>query len=403
MPISATFVPDSISVVPTAETPLALEVHNGDDERRVLTIAPVGELAGDLTLGVSSVALEPGETFEVPVTITVSPVVVPGPHLAEVRVTGGADATAWAEDGAAAVPDSIVATLTVEVVSFAEHTVALVPVSSHGSARGRHAVRVANHGNVPVTVGLAADHLDSPVSLDIAPSVTVEAGGEAEVALLVVPTSRFWSGPEIQHPFVVSTTGDDGVTFELAGDFVQRPRVPSWLGPALAGAGIALLLGTIIWFALLKPWIEDAASSAAEDALAADRAALEELIDELEASAAEAEELPLGTPTDLRLDVAAAGGNIGAARETVPSGSTVSITDVVLQNPTGAVGIVRLTRDGEVLLESQLANFRDLDLHFVAPYVFEGGSEIALELDCRTAGPGLDECTVGASLVGFVD
>ena len=79
------------------------------------------------------------------------------------------------------------------------------------------------------------------------------------------------------------------------------------------------------------------------------------------------------------------------------------MTDVVFQNPTGAVGTVSLLRDDEVLLQSELANFRDFDLHLVAPYVFDESTDIVLEVDCRTPGPGETDCPVGASVLGFVD
>ncbi len=79
------------------------------------------------------------------------------------------------------------------------------------------------------------------------------------------------------------------------------------------------------------------------------------------------------------------------------------MTDVVFQNPTGAVGTVSLLRDDEVILQSELANFRDFDLHFVAPYVFDEDAEVVLEVECRTPGAGGSTCPVGVSLVGFVD
>jgi hypothetical protein len=150
---------------------------------------------------------------------------------------------------------------------------------------------------------------------------------------------------------------------------------------------------------VLAPWVEDTAQDAVDD----DRVALQERIDELEIAAAEAEELPLGVPTDLRLSVSPSGGSTDSDSQTVATGERLSVTDVVFQNPTGAVGTVSLLRDGDVLLQSELANFRDYDLHLVAPYVFDESNEITLEVDCRTPGPGETECPVAASILGFVD
>ena len=132
-------------------------------------------------------------------------------------------------------------------------------------------------------------------------------------------------------------------------------------------------------------------------------AALQDRIDELEIAAAEAEELPLGTPTDFRLEVAPTGGNSEQDSAPIEAGTIVSITDVVFQNPTGAVGTVSLRRGDDVLLQSELANFRDFDLHFVAPYQFDDNTEIVLDVECRTPGAGESTCPVAASLIGFVD
>ena len=231
------------------------------------------------------------------------------------------------------------------------------------------------------------------------PTFVVTPGATAQVALRVTPATTYWNGPAQEHPFVVAFTSSDGSTGELAGTYEQRPRVAGWVGPAAAGAAAALLIGALVWFTLLRPWVEDTAEDAIED----DRAALNERIAELEAAAAEAEELPLGVPSDLRLSVAPAGGNSETDSQTIASGEQLAVTDVVFQNPSGAVGTVSLLRDGEVLLQSELANFRDFDLHFVAPYVFGESSEISLEVDCRTPGPGATDCPVGASILGFVD
>jgi hypothetical protein len=202
---------------------------------------------------------------------------------------------------------------------------------------------------------------------------------------------------------VVRSTASDGSTEDLHATFVQRSRVPNWLGPALVGAFVALVCGTVIWFAVLRPWVQDTADDAAATAIEQDRAALQLRIDDLEAAAAEAEELPLGTPTDLVLSVAPAAGTADSASDSPNPGQRLSVTDVIFQNPTGAVGTVSLRRDDAVLLQSELANFRDFDLHLVAPFVFEQSEEIVLEVDCRTAGAGSDDCPVSMTVLGFVD
>jgi hypothetical protein len=101
--------------------------------------------------------------------------------------------------------------------------------------------------------------------------------------------------------------------------------------------------------------------------------------------------------------VAPTGGNSEEDTATIEAGTIVSITDVVFQNPTGAVGTVSLQRGDDVILQSELANFRDFDLHFVAPFQFGDDVEIVLAVECRTPGNDASTCPVAASLVGFVD
>jgi hypothetical protein len=76
---------------------------------------------------------------------------------------------------------------------------------------------------------------------------------------------------------------------------------------------------------------------------------------------------------------------------------------VIFQNPTGAIGRLELLRDGEVLLDQEMANFRDLDFHLVAPFRVDSQSTIALRVTCETPGPGTDECEAAATIAGFVD
>ncbi|MBV1894016.1 MAG: hypothetical protein KUG57_08220 [Ilumatobacteraceae bacterium] len=389
MPLTAKFVPNSTVLSPSAQTELALHVSNLEPTQQLVQLISSGDLTDHVVLASDSITLEPGETFVVPVTIDPGPTLAAGTHSPTIELTADVGNTS--------------ATAKVEVMAFADHSVALVPEQSKSPSSGRHVIEVGNLGNVPVTVELLADSLESEISLDVDTPITVTPGEMGEVAVRATPIAKFWNGPSRNHDFIVRTTGSDGRTAELPGIYEQRPRIPAWLGPAALGAFTALLIGAVIWVAWLQPWVRDTADDAAAEAIELDRLAMEERIEELEAAAAEAEELPLGRPTDLRLVASPAGGNAASDSDTVRRAMTLSVTDIVFQNPTGAVGTVTLLRDDDILLESELANFRDLDLHFVAPFVFDESSEVTLLVDCLTPGPGQSECTVGASLVGFID
>lgn len=400
MAVTAKFVTDRVEALPNVAAALTLRLYNDDPTTRPVTLAPSGDLGQHTRLGSNSAMLETNQIVDVPVTVLVPSTIDAGMHTLTVVVELEPDA---ADDGVAN-GGPPVAMATVDVPSHSDYAVALQPARSRGSSSGRHRIRLANTGNVAVIAELSTIAMDDAIRVQLAETtLTVPAGGSQETTVRVTPTNTYWSGPTIDHSFIVSATAPDGRSDELAGTYQQRPRVPNWLGPAAAGAAAALLIGAIAWFAFLRPWVEDTADQAAADAIELDRAALRERIDELEAAAAEAEELPLGTPTDVRLDVDPAGGNSERAVEAATPGTVLSVTDIVLQNPTGAVGTVAWLRDDVVLLQSELANFRDFDLHFVAPYQFDAGDEIVLEVTCRTPGSGQSSCPVGASLVGFVD
>jgi hypothetical protein len=164
-----------------------------------------------------------------------------------------------------------------------------------------------------------------------------------------------------------------------------------------------LLLGSLAWFAVLQPQVESIADERAALANEAGQVALNEKIAELEAAAEEARSLPLGSPTDLRLNADAAPGDTASESFTVASDSVLAVTDIVFQNPDGAVGRVALLRSGKVLLESELANFRDLDLHFVAPFRFDSNDTVEIRVDCQTPGPVNTSCKVSATILGFID
>jgi hypothetical protein len=407
MPVTAKFVPEHIEMMPNVTTTSTLRLYNDDAETRAVVLSVAGDFGNHARLESTTATIETNQIVDVAVTLFAPSTVEAGGYSIGAEI--GSAPLAQGELSDSPVPGHAaealaVATASVEVVALSDYTVALQPALSRGSRRGRHAVRVANTGNVPLVLAVGAEPTDGGLDVEIGrASLTVGPGTAADVPVSVIPAATYWNGPTRDHAFTLRVTSGDGRSDELVGAFRQRPQVPNWVGPAAAGALAALLVGAIAWFALLRPWVHDTADDAAADAIEQDRAALRERIEELEAAKAEAVELPLGVPIDFRLEVDPAGGNVEQAAATVDAGTIVSITDVVLQNPTGAVGTVSLRRGDDVLLQSELANFRDFDLHFVAPLRFGDDVEIVLDVECRTAGSGAATCPVAATLVGFVD
>jgi hypothetical protein len=381
----------STTSMPGTAVPFALRLNNPDDTAHVVRLRPVGGLAEFTVVDPSSVELAPASSVEVGMVVTIPVSLAPGSHTSEIAVS---------------VDDVDVATaeVRVDVATVAAYIASIAPATSRSASKGRHRITVANRGNVPVDVSLSVANDDPTITVQPdGAQVTVLPGETTVVDLVAEPVERFWNGPAVDHEFVVLALGSDEQAFELHGTYQQRPRLRPWWGPALAGAAAALLIAAVLWFAVLAPWVRSTADSAADDANAADRAALNDKIDELDAAAAEAKELPLGEPADLRLAVETPEGDVGTDSFRVGSSVVWSVTDVIFQNPTGAAGRVALMRDDEIVMESELANFRDLDFHLVAPLVFTGGSTIQVEVTCDAPGPGQDSCSIGTTLAGFTD
>jgi hypothetical protein len=414
MAVTAKFVPDRIDLLPNTPITMTLRLYNGHDERREVSLVASGPLNDHVRLDSAIVTLDPNQIVDLPTAVFAPPTVQAGTYTIDVQATvsnGSGPPPDGEHVGPPTVPEVVETTGTVEVSAHSDYSIALQPVMSRGSRGGRHTVRVANTGNVALSLELSPDETSEAddtagerVNVTIEPSsLSVPPGLTGDATVRVTPATTYWNGPKQDHVVALHATSDTGRTDALVGAYQQRPKLPNWVGPAAAGAFAALAVGAIAWFTFARPWVQDTADQAAADAIELDRAALQERIDELEVAAAEAEELPLGTPIDFRLQVEPPGGNTEQDAATVESDTIVSITDVVFQNPTGAVGTVSLQRGDEVLLQSELANFRDFDLHFVAPYQFDDADEIVLSVECRTPGAGASTCPVGAALVGFVD
>ncbi|MDX2380552.1 MAG: hypothetical protein QNM02_12445 [Acidimicrobiia bacterium] len=391
MTVTASFQPARITSSPGEPAALLLRLSNDTADHEVVKLKPQGELAMVTDLQSDTIHLDAGEVFEVPVLVDVASALPAGPHSSAVEISLGSGRSSSAE-------------ATIDVLEAPAYDAVLAPPRSSSGTTGRHRITLVNLGNSPMLVELFGAPIDGAAEVDVGtPTVALDAGAEATVDIRVRPPARFWKGSTVDHEFVVQATGSDGRVADLYGTYRQTPRMPPWLLPALLGALLALLIWALLWFWLIRPAVEDIADDAANEAVAANRAVLAELIRQLEEAAAEAAELPLGTPADLRLEATAAPGATSSESFGVSSGRVLSVTDVVFQNPTGAVGTVSLLRNGEILLQSELANFRDLDFHFVAPFEFDGGSTVAIELICDAPGPGESECFVGTTLLGFVD
>jgi hypothetical protein len=79
----------------------------------------------------------------------------------------------------------------------------------------------------------------------------------------------------------------------------------------------------------------------------------------------------------------------------VPAGRVLQITDLLVENAAGDTGTIAVARSGTNLMVWSLANFRDLDYHWIAPTVFTAGSKLQMVVTgCPNA------CTPGIYYAG---
>jgi hypothetical protein len=87
----------------------------------------------------------------------------------------------------------------------------------------------------------------------------------------------------------------------------------------------------------------------------------------------------------------------------VPSGSTLRVTDIVVQNPQLDQGLLVISRGDEVLLTYNLANvFTDITVPFVTPLAFEGDDVLTVSATCSGLGDASAATCTPAVLVSAV-
>lgn len=432
MGASASLESTQVDVVPGGETRVSLRVRNTGTVVDQFTFEAIGDAA-------DWISFEPGQLSLFPAAEDSIEVVVRPPRDSSAR-TGAipfAVRVVSQEDPAG----SIVEEGSIVVGAFAERAMELLPRMSQGSRSGRHDIAIDNHGNASIAPALTAIDPDEQLIFELKPSsLVVEPGLAGFAELTVKPKQRFWRGEPKRLPFQIVAVEAGHEPMAVDGVFLQEPRLPRWFWKAVLAALALLLLLFILWQTVLKPSIESTARDTAEEVVAE---AVEEVATDVEGinERLDAAGIPpvdpdapppppttappeptvppttvapteptvpsdqisaLGDPIDFRLTTAVGAGGSATDAFTVGEGQVLSITDFVLQNPTGSTGALRIRRNGNIILESQMANFRDLDFHFVAPFRFQPGDQVVVDLTCGTPGPGFDQCSAAVSFAGFI-
>jgi hypothetical protein len=417
-------------VQPGESTTRTIKIRNTGQVVDNFLIDVVGDAAGWATAEPKEVNLFPGAEAEATITFSPpkSPNVRAGTVPFAVRVLSREDTGG-----------SVVEEGEIEVAPFSELAAEIVPRTIKAKRRGKAEVAVDNVGNIPINVQLLVEDPEQQLRGTVdPPSIALEPGRATFANVNVRPVSTFWRGAPKTLPYQVAVIADDGRAPVFAdGIVLQEQILPKWLLKALLLALAVLLALFILWQTVFKETIESAAREAAEEeaaeateqaeAAAEEAAAAGAAAEEAADSAAAAEEiveeelgvevpdtgppppeseeeiLARATAADFRLAAPGpAPGEQNAVTELTADRGADQIfvlTDVVLQNPNNDLGRIQILRAGEVLIESNLANFRDLDYHWVKPIRFNPDQPLQVRISCQNS-ISLVGCSAAASISG---
>ncbi len=427
MGLTATLSDTSIAAAPGEEVSIRVTVRNTGSVVDEFTMEVVGPAVDWATIDPPSLSLFPDDegvavvVFQVPRNMGVRSGEVP--FAVKVRSREDPDGTI-AEEGV------------LVIGGFTDLSAELMPQSSRGPRMGRHQLTLDNRGNTQVTAGLRGADPDGNFKYVFNPPQIVSDPGTATFARVVVkPRKLMLRGAPQVKPFQVYVEIEGQEPIILDGTYAQTPLFASWVGMVLLLALGLLIVLALLWLTLLRPKVQSTARKAVAKPLSQTNKAVNDIgakvgtdpqlpTDEkaIEQSAGAKPGAPsggttatsapavpagsgaaaitteLGNPTDKRLVVAGTGTQTDGFR--IDAKKVFSLTDLVFQNPAGDSGTVSLVRGRDTLFLDSLANFRNVDYHFVAPIIFDENTDVTLRVECANAGA--RPCSVAAYLVGFV-
>ena len=445
MGATATLSTSHLAVEPGQEVTCPVIIRNAGMVVDQFAIDVVGASAGWAVAEPSVVNLMPGES--VTVTVRFAPP-VSADVLAD-SVPFGIRVTSHEDPAGSVVEEGVVV-----VAPFTAVTAEVVPAKAEGARRANFEVAIDNNGNHPAGIRLdPADPEDDLTFWVQRSELTLSPGTAAFVRLRARPRRRFLRGAPRPHPFRVHVAVDQHESIVAEATMVQRQLLPKWLVPLLIALLAFVLALVTLYFTVLRPTINSAARAevaAQTGQLAAAASSAQQQASKAAQQASSAQQaagggggaagsrstapaaggggggaggaggnatanngqvLNGGTATDFRIeaDTTITAGNATSfttfkQSPVQPANTTLAITDIILQNPFGDSGLLRIQRgsSGDILFEIGLANFRDLDYHFVQALVFSPDQPLEVSVNCQatTAGPNDGKCHPAVSFSG---
>ena len=400
MATQAWFTTTETQVVPGTTTTLSLLVSNLGEHTERYALSPTGVAASWTTLRPAYLTIFPGshQSVDVEVTAPRPPAVTAGPSALGVRVVPHS------------VPDDVVnADVTLEVAPTHARRISLLDPAVRSRSRATYDVLVENLGNAPAVCqvlfiepsGRLEGSVDTPV-------VRVEPGGSALAQVTVRARRLLWDRRTRSIPFRVDADEPGAPSASSTGSFLQTPMLPEHLGLRLLGGLAGLGALGAIWLGVVRPEVErivdraivelpSPALPAADGTVPAPEAA-----PPVSAAGTTSDQQRPGEPFSDTILGAAAVGQQSVETVTVPDGTVLEATQLIVQNPYGDEGSVVVSL-GDVRLEYDLADLDGVDANqgFVEPVRIRPGAQITVEVSCTVAGrPGAAACSVSATAIG---
>lgn len=397
----------TLAVEPGKSINTAVTIRNNGSVVDRFTFEALGPAAEWVTFAPDSLSLFPEASGTVNVVIAPprSSAVAAGTIPFGVKVTSTEDPEGGAaEEG------------TLDVAPFSDVSLELLPRIVHGRRVGLARLAVDNRSNIPYDADVSGVDPAAVLGFAFRPAaVAIPPGGAEIVKLRIKPIKTFWRGVATNKPFkleLTSATEPHPPKVSADGSMLQEALLPRWVMAAIAALIALAAILVILWFAFLKPQIHDTAVNAAKNQLAnagitpgsgssgggsggggAGSGTSSGSGSSTQATTAttvgSTSAVGSSTPSSSGVTVNRSGvasGNGNQVLFTVPSGHTLQITDMLIQNAAGDNGTLSLARGGSVLMQWSMADFRDLDYHWVSPVLFTSGSTVVMSVSgCTNA------------------
>lgn len=306
---------DAIEVVPGQQAELGLRLQNTGMVVDRILLDLLGDAAEWARVEPAQVNLLPGATERVRVVFSPprAATLAPGEVPFALRAMSTEDPEgSKIEEGR------------VRVAEFGDLGAQLVPKSATGRRSARFRLIVENRGNRPEQIMVEPFDPDNKLGFKTKPATFAAQPGTATfVRVKSVPRKTFFRGTNRTLPFGVSALPEQGTAVTDEGVMLEKQVLPEWLLPLVAVMAAVAGVLFVLWFTVLRPAVNSAATAAGNASSAQAQAANAAA----QASRAAAANKTSGALTGLAVKLAAPAVLTGATDLATASGTAANGTN----------------------------------------------------------------------------